>query len=133
MSLVTNKNKSYARPYKCPFTQCLKKYKNFNGLKYHINDKHLPKNQKVPKQFLNENNMVVCPAHNKIYSNKSSKHDLCVKHHNNLNGNSNKKVNNNVTISDAPLNELPLSDNKNEKDPPKKYIPLKQNMLNNLK
>ncbi len=76
--------------------------------------------------------MFACPAHNKLYSNKSSKHDLCVKHHNNLNGNSNKKVNNNVTISDAPLNELPLSDNKNEKDPPKKYIPLKQNMLNNL-
>ncbi len=73
-----------------------------------------------------KNNMFfVCSwAHNKLYSNKIivNMNPIYVKHHNNLNGNSNKKVNDNVIISDAPLNELPLSDNKNEKRSTKKNI-----------
>ena len=68
--------------------------------------------------------MFVCPTHNKLYSNKSANHGLCVKLFKNLNVKNDKKLNNNKGNSGAPVNKPLLPDDNNNKKSPHKYIPL---------
>ncbi len=71
--------------------------------------------------------MFVCPVHNKIYSNKSANHAICVKFaHESMNNN--KLGNNKKNFKFSSNKSRSLINN----DSLPKYIPFKQNILNNL-